>query len=1842
MQTGSKIEFYTEPRTSFRAASTKKNSIIGAYTATSIVYADIFGEPASVTIEFECPTSWALGCLPQKDNRDISQRARYVSITMPDGLKKIFLVDEADIKELDSDNSSISIKAYSPEYWMSIVPSTIKNANLKFTTNQKYSDILTTTINMYSIGYEEEKINNISFRDLPILAYDSSYEPTDYEKLYYGVVKHDIGYSPVDEKPAANISSTDIIPSYPEPQGNKISELMKSFPYLLSTNGTTQEVEYRQDFDMILIPANSPYNDGCLWWRWVMRPKTSSSMYFSRANGAINDNSKIHIASKSSTLVYLPDDSNGNPRKNIASIGGSVYTGVWNSISAQQAEANGISGSDMTYFDAVKIAAADAASLSPIIVDVTANGDNIHNMIRPGMQAVVRYGYQTMKFTISEVDYSFDSDSGWSISIPLTVKTKSISYIYTPKTERHNDENIENPDVENPIINDDNPSAPGIPSTPDIPSIPTVNPYNPDDNTNNSDNNNPVKIIISDNIGDNLARAGLIRTIDGRWYAICTDSHAAIKTSFMKPIIKKLDIPADAKFASKWSTSYEDNGKLKSTAFIVSSSGKTMYKIQITNNKVSIYQGTLPGKYISMYMADLNSSWVITSSGKYNIVDSFGGLSFNAIANNPNLNGWIKGIKEVLTDGEQYYILAENGFFGSDGTCLMPAPKSSYPVGIILPNAVVYSTGVYYSNSVGYDKWNKVKSRFDGNIIGISKSVNSDIRSSIIWTKYSVYICSNGFNIYKIFSTNKNNTINNVYVSNAGNMIKYIDNISLCITYKEGGYTTIYGSDKTWTHCKDVKCEKITALTGFSNSKITNTRELTADDDLLSYAGVMYATKDGIYSPSLSGDSKLQVALPNNGIIKVAGSKPFFDGIDFNCVAEPDTSDLITLIAEYIGIVLTGKNFTGKSTAVFDDYAGGRSLWMSKDGRVWLIDTDATKDKNIAASDISEISSKTGIATDIVENDGDLIIVSNKGIVDETGARKDEGITITNPLVIKDSYGGGFYVGSNENGLWKILPGMKGISGAKNTMIKQVPANGLINNIQEHFASGPEEAWLGDRATLYPVTDIVQDSLINEPIWITPTMGIVEFNDNKNPYPSGKGNVGIIQKKLRRAPLKQKYNHIDYIVGDPRKAGYNMNLNNMSDWDGAAILWNDEGKYAFIGTKMVNGSKLNFSDEYTMPTGEIVVGVVYGYGILSSSGKMYCLDSAGSITGNTINLGHGIKGTWRVVSGRWYINIGWQIVLGSDNSWYQILNSDGTYTLKSIQGMSGSTILSYVFITDSSSYVATDNGIYKYDGEKSLASKILSDSNIKEIIAPTKTYEIGHGVHNLIGVLKNDGLYELASDDGLHKYDDITGSIYDIIWNDKYSIMISTDNGVWVLGQSVKPYKIQNLTLKTGIKYPYINTDDTDNKIFAQVVKSTGEAGTITTSDGKKTDALFNDNSFKINGQVSSIHYGAKSGQTNYFGTESYGYLPSVGFKSAPWLTSDEPNCQYAANSVYIGTNSGRMYGKYGAFIGAYGKYGLSGSIFMLQSTEYGTIKDVWFGGAYNMALILTTNALLSVNNDNTLKPIVVKLIDIKQSDSIRFVGRDDPYEFLNIMASPYIIINGSLKYVDCESYNGTNRKIYILKDISGLTGTVLYANPAEINESNKDSTGFAITNTGYWSIKNGTAKKITGVYSNPDGTDSNRQLEPLTAEPSVAIDELWRDEWSYGKDMGDWYKTIFAFPGVIIIARSKQDGGGAMIMSLQIDGSLASVLEIPELSSIGNTSTDRIYGGANVKGFPASNLSGDGLQSTRGSALAQVGEHVYAIAPKIGIGSSDAGVSYSIEDITKKISDAATDSVVS
>ena len=77
----------------------------------------------------------------------------------------------------------------------------------------------------------------------------------------------------------------------------------------------------------------------------------------------------------------------------------------------------------------------------------------------------------------------------------------------------------------------------------------------------------------------------------------------------------------------------------------------------------------------------------------------------------------------------------------------------------------------------------------------------------------------------------------------------------------------------------------------------------------------------------------------------------------------------------------------------------------------------------------------------------------------------------------------------------------------------------------------------------------------------------------------------------------------------------------------------------------------------------------------------------------------------------------------------------------------------------------------------------------------------------------------------------------------------------------------------------------------------------------------------------------------------------------------------------------------------------------------------------------------------------------------------------------------------------------------------------------------------------------------------------------------------------------------------------------------------------MGAVSTDAMYGSASMAGI---NGSWDALNGTNSIALAQVGENVYAIAAKPVIASTNMVISYVIEDITQKISNAATDIMVS
>lgn len=532
VMTSSKVTFYNEPRTGFRAASGIANSALGSFQATSISIADKFTNYGEVTIEFDAPTAWALGCLGNQNAVSLSQRARYVSIILPNGINRIFLVGAADSEEESSEMSSVAVKAYSPEYWMKIVASTIANANTVFKSTDLYSTRLMAWLAMYSTGYANEQLNGVNFRDLPILPFDSAYSPTAQETAWYGVAKGSAAASPIDGKPAATLSCDDLSNSYPAEQGDNFFTLEGSFPYKIgsSTNGET--VEYRSDFDYVLIPADSPYNDGTVWFRWAFRPRSTSAIYMSRQNGMISDNSTFHAdATTGQTIYYLPPKSDGTLRQNVAAIGGSIVPGAWASTSTSAAVSTTNRVVDnMSAADASKAAAAAAAGIHPVSLDLTATATKMLQQVRPGMAASVRFGNTMMQFTIAEVDYSFDSDKGWSVSIPISTKQKSIDYIYDPIQEtssgpvaKNDDDNTSTSDI--PTIDDGSVpdvSVPGV-GTGDI--DPGINPGAPDDVIDTA--NDPLtdtQIVNCISLANGDAGCWMIHIEKNGWWVIQTDS----------------------------------------------------------------------------------------------------------------------------------------------------------------------------------------------------------------------------------------------------------------------------------------------------------------------------------------------------------------------------------------------------------------------------------------------------------------------------------------------------------------------------------------------------------------------------------------------------------------------------------------------------------------------------------------------------------------------------------------------------------------------------------------------------------------------------------------------------------------------------------------------------------------------------------------------------------------------------------------------------------------------------------------------------------------------------------------------------------------------------------------------------------------------------------------------------------------------------------------------------------------------------------------------------------------------------------------------------------------------
>ncbi len=169
---------------------------------------------------------------------------------------------------------------------------------------------------------------------------------------------------------------------------------------------------------------------------------------------------------------------------------------------------------------------------------------------------------------VNEVDFAYDGDSGWSAKIPVTSKTSSIDYIFVPKPETTKPADPAVPPVEVgaggitwPSENVPGfPELPGLPgdTTPSIPTPPVPDPWDgsyPDDGGSGS-NTRPVDLEIVEEVGDNAGRSSIIRTKDGRIYAVSTDAKNGSSAPYFAPEIRKIqDIPESARLVSPFSLS---------------------------------------------------------------------------------------------------------------------------------------------------------------------------------------------------------------------------------------------------------------------------------------------------------------------------------------------------------------------------------------------------------------------------------------------------------------------------------------------------------------------------------------------------------------------------------------------------------------------------------------------------------------------------------------------------------------------------------------------------------------------------------------------------------------------------------------------------------------------------------------------------------------------------------------------------------------------------------------------------------------------------------------------------------------------------------------------------------------------------------------------------------------------------------------------------------------------------------------------------------------------------------------------------------------------------------------
>lgn len=556
------VSFITETRTTLEAPQPGGNTIIGSFQASSILIDRKWVEPDEVQAEIFMPTTWALAHLPSSEAKSVAGKARYVEVAQPIGVSRVFLLEEADVQPLDGGKTAkVSIKGRSPESWLEIVPTTI-NRSLQepFNPTDTWADYTRTIVDLYSHDGKKygnrERINGVEFRALPILNLG-----TDFASMVVSEMDELGVFAPqMTSLPGKPSIKAGVLPptmrdlEFPSPAGKRLWEALKSYGY---SDGS--ETLLTSVFELVLVRAESPYKDGTLWWKWAFHPRTDASLFVSTVGGSADGEMIIHVASTTQQTLAVPPDEGGLTTQS-STYGSTPLIGTWNAttmktVEVSQAEGRPITPAERAYFRSIgkpipdsvtewtpslvsltmeqirrEAQAGDLTIAPSITIDVDANGDSTEiglkklSSMRPGMKATVRVATSTLSYEIDEVLYSYESETGWSVKAPLTIKTDAmkITYPYDYTIDSYDKEDTPTPPV-TPPQPDFPPYVPVPEPEPPVYPEPPVAPEDPDPAVPSIPESGSSLPAMSGTIkrawGWSASRTAFVQLENGRWLA---------------------------------------------------------------------------------------------------------------------------------------------------------------------------------------------------------------------------------------------------------------------------------------------------------------------------------------------------------------------------------------------------------------------------------------------------------------------------------------------------------------------------------------------------------------------------------------------------------------------------------------------------------------------------------------------------------------------------------------------------------------------------------------------------------------------------------------------------------------------------------------------------------------------------------------------------------------------------------------------------------------------------------------------------------------------------------------------------------------------------------------------------------------------------------------------------------------------------------------------------------------------------------------------------------------------------------------------------------------------------